>query len=84
MTLPGPYAAAMIDGTDYIVLKRVEHPDGAVSTRREWLGGRQEWRCDCDEYLEIRPLSPRAWCRHLNSVVGYGPDDADQPAPGAA
>jgi hypothetical protein len=60
----------MIDGTDCIVLKRIQHPDGAVSRRIEWLGGRQEWRCDCDEYLEIRPLSPRAWCRHLDKVVG--------------
>jgi hypothetical protein len=37
----------MIDGIDYILLKRVEHPDGAVSRRIEWLGGRQERRCDC-------------------------------------
>ncbi len=36
-TRPGT-VASMIDGTDYIVIRKVEHGDGAVSRRIEWMG----------------------------------------------
>ena len=27
------------------------------------------WECDCDEYREIKPLSPRAYCRRRGGMV---------------
>jgi endonuclease YncB( thermonuclease family) len=29
----------------------------------------ERWECDCEEYREIRPNTPRAYCRHVEAAM---------------
>lgn len=53
----------MIYGTDCRVLEEHEI-DGYRLQRLRWSPGYEQWRCDCPEFLTIKPLSMKAWCQH--------------------
>ena len=62
----------MIGGTDYQVVQTHEFDGHRVQLLR-WNPRNEEWRCDCEEYLTIKPLTPRAWCRHVAEAAGTAP-----------
>lgn len=64
--------ALVIDGTDYVILETGE-VYGHQVTRREWLGGRPEWCCSCEVFVQYRVSGPPGSCRQIPRVSDRGP-----------
>jgi hypothetical protein len=59
--------------TSYQVLEELE-VDGYRVCKISW-GFREDWRCDCEEFLTIKPQSMKAGCEHVEKAAmrRFGP-----------
>jgi len=56
---PGVLAERFLDGHHQVLVER---------------GYETRWECDCEEYQEIRPNTPRAYCRHTQRMTHQSSD----------
>ena len=64
---PGYASGMAIWGTSYEILEELKIDGHRV--KRISSGFREDWSCDCKEFMTIKPLSMKAWCEHVEKAA---------------